>query len=119
MLRDRHTEGHALLRVPDGLLERARGKTDGARGQYAPALRVDAVDSVGAGDAFNGGLAVALSEGRSLAEAIDWGMAAGALSVTRAGAQPSMPDRAAVVALLNYTSRTKNRAPSGRIENRL
>ncbi|MGB9753715.1 ribokinase [Roseiflexus castenholzii] len=80
----------------------------GARGALAadangvrfwPAFTVTAVDTVAAGDAFNGGLAVALSEGRPFEEAIRWGLAAGALSVTKHGAQPSMPDRAELLAL--------------------
>ena len=62
---------------------------------------VDAVDTVAAGDAFNGALAVALAEGQSLATAVRWGCAAGALSVTRVGAQDSMPERADVLALLD------------------
>lgn len=57
------------------------------------AFKVEAVDTVAAGDAFNGGLAAALIERNSLAEAIRWGTAAGALSATKAGAQPSMPTR--------------------------
>ncbi|MGQ9549948.1 MAG: ribokinase [Roseiflexus sp.] len=61
---------------------------------------VTPVDTVAAGDAFNGGLAVALREGRSFDEAIRWGLAAGALSVTRHGAQPSMPERSEVLTLL-------------------
>jgi ribokinase len=73
---------------------------DGAGGQLAPAFRVEAVDTVAAGDAFNGGLAAALDRGLPFGEAIRWGMAAGALSVTRAGAQQSMPARAEVLALL-------------------
>ena len=66
-----------------------------------PPFAVDAVDTVAAGDAFNGALAVALSEGRPLSEAARWGCAAGALAVTKVGAQDSMPDRDVVVALLN------------------
>lgn len=58
-----------------------------------PALRVEAVDATGAGDAFNAALAVALAEGRPLPEAGRLAVAAGALCVTRAGAQPSMPTR--------------------------
>lgn len=74
----------------------------GARGVYCetpdeqfemPAFEVRAVDTVAAGDAFNGGLAVALDAGHALRTAVWWGSAAAALSVTRAGAQPSMPDR--------------------------
>ncbi|HAG82718.1 MAG TPA: ribokinase [Cyanobacteria bacterium UBA12227] len=60
---------------------------------FVPAFSVQAVDTVAAGDAFNGALAVALAEGLSLREAVLWGVAAGAISVTKAGAQPSLPDR--------------------------
>ncbi|HJW84615.1 MAG TPA: ribokinase [Anaerolineae bacterium] len=59
-----------------------------------PAYRVQAVDTTAAGDAFVGAFAVALLEGRSTREAALWGNAAGALAVTRAGAQPSLPTRA-------------------------
>jgi ribokinase len=68
--------------------------------QFWSPFTVTPVDTVAAGDAFNGGLAVALSEGRSFNEAIRWGLAAGALSVTRHGAQPSMPERDEVLTLL-------------------
>jgi ribokinase len=77
----------------------------GRRGVYAddqffPAFQVNAVDSVAAGDAFNGGIAAALSEGLALHEAVQWGLAAGALSVTKRGAQPSMPTRLEVMEML-------------------
>ncbi len=72
---------------------------DGVDRAYA-ALPVRAVDSVAAGDAFNGAFAAALAEGRSPQEALDWARAAGALAVTREGAQPSLPTRADVLALL-------------------
>ena len=61
-----------------------------------PAIRVEAVDTTAAGDAFNGALAVALAEGRSLEEAIRWTTVAAGLSVTRPGAQPSLPSRAEI-----------------------
>jgi len=67
---------------------------------HLPALPVRAVDSVAAGDAFNAGLAVALVEGQSLPAALRWAVAAGALAVTRAGAQPAMPSRDEVLAML-------------------
>jgi ribokinase len=73
---------------------------DGSGGGFAPAFKVDAIDTVAAGDAFNGGLAAALDAGLPFAEAIRWGMAAGAISTTRAGAQPSLPHRAEVQELL-------------------
>lgn len=73
----------------------------GARhGEFRAAYKVAAVDTVAAGDAFNGGLAAALAEKRPFDEAVDWGLAAGAISVTRAGAQASMPSRVEVLELL-------------------
>ncbi|MBX6314689.1 MAG: ribokinase [Isosphaeraceae bacterium] len=54
---------------------------------------VEVVDTVGAGDAFNGALATALAEGRPLAEAAHWACAAGAFAVTRPGAQGALPRR--------------------------
>lgn len=61
-----------------------------------PTFSVDVVDTVGAGDAFNAGLAVALAEGQSLADAIQFANAVGALSVTKIGAVAGMPYRADV-----------------------
>ena len=69
--------------------------------RYFPAFPVEAVDTVAAGDAFNGALAVANAEGKGMEEAVRWAMAAGALAVTRTGAQPSMPHRADVEKLLS------------------
>jgi ribokinase len=67
---------------------------DGARAW--PSFPVEAVDTTAAGDAFNGALAVAFAEGQPLDRAMRFATAAGALSVTRLGAQPSMPTRAEV-----------------------
>ena len=61
---------------------------------FVPASAVEAIDTVAAGDAFNGGLASALDAGLSLSEAVRWGAAAGALCTTKVGAQGAMPDRA-------------------------
>ena len=71
---------------------------------FVPAFSVPAVDTVAAGDAFNGALAVALAQGRLLREAVVWGAAAGALSATKAGAQPSLPDRETFEAFLKQQS---------------
>lgn len=60
---------------------------------FQPAFDVKAIDTVAAGDAFNGALAAALDTGLSLKEGVKWGAAAGALCVTKSGAQPAMPDR--------------------------
>ncbi len=74
---------------------------------FLEAFQVEALDTVAAGDAFNGGLATALIEGHSLPEAIRWGAATGALSATKAGAQPSMPNRAELETFLrSNTSET-------------
>lgn len=58
-----------------------------------PAPKVQAIDSTAAGDVFNGALAVALSEGISIEEAVMFGCKAAAISVTRLGAQSSAPYR--------------------------
>ena len=58
---------------------------------FVPAFKVKALDTTAAGDVFNGALAVALSEERTLEEAVRFANAAAALSVTRLGAQPSAP----------------------------
>ncbi|NOJ69201.1 ribokinase [Paenibacillus alvei] len=77
--------------------------TKGAEGAYwsdadgelhhCPSHHVDVVDTTGAGDTFNGALAVMLAEGRTMEQAIQFATAAGALSVTVLGAQGGMPTR--------------------------
>jgi ribokinase len=62
---------------------------------FVPAFLVETVDTVAAGDAFNGALATALYQGLPLRHAVVWGVAAGALTATKPGAQPSLPDRVA------------------------
>ena len=118
------TDAHALVGMPvadsesaaqaaETLMSRGAGTaivTLGPQGAYyattgdegfVPTFDVAAVDSVGAGDAFNGALAVALSEGLSLDRAVRVASAAGALSVTKSGAQDGMPSRVEVDALLD------------------
>jgi len=65
-----------------------------------PAFDVTPVDTTAAGDAFVGGFAVALAEGRTLSEATRWGNGAGALATTKLGAQPSLPARQELETLL-------------------
>jgi len=74
---------------------------EGNSGTLLPAHRVVAVDTTAAGDAFVGAFAVALTEGGSTLQAAAWGNAAGALAVTRAGAQPSLPTRRELEHLLS------------------
>ncbi|WP_245595981.1 ribokinase [Paenibacillus taiwanensis] len=89
-----------------GMLQQLPGKvimTKGSEGAYwcsadgtvyhSPGRKVEVADTTGAGDTFNGALAVALAEKRSTDQAIAWAVAAGALSVTRFGAQSGMPTR--------------------------
>jgi ribokinase len=79
---------------------------DGAGPTFAGAFPVNPIDSVGAGDAFCGGLAVALCEGRPLSEAVRFANAAGALATTKAGAQAAMPVRAEVDVLVGGSGGT-------------
>ncbi|HKC75637.1 MAG TPA: ribokinase [Chloroflexota bacterium] len=65
-----------------------------------PTLRVDVVDTTGAGDCFDGALAVALAEGRPIDEAVRFATHAAALACTRLGAQSAQPERAEVEATL-------------------
>ncbi len=75
-----------------------------------PAFKVKPVDSTAAGDAFNAGLAVALMQGMDLAEAVRFGAAVGAISTTRAGAQPSMPTASEVIRLVASSDGKKQSA---------
>ncbi|MCX7805422.1 MAG: ribokinase [Planctomycetota bacterium] len=117
------TEFEALAGMPvseaieggqDRMPRRLRGKTIivtmGARGALAitpdgrafraEPPRVKAVDTVGAGDCFCGALAAALADGRDLEYAVRFATAAAAISVTRPGAQTSMPRRREILAML-------------------
>jgi ribokinase len=73
---------------------------DDASEIFSAGFQVSARDSTAAGDIFNGALAVALAEGQPVAEALRFANAAAAISVTRVGAQASVPSRADVDAFL-------------------
>ncbi|RKG35439.1 ribokinase [Acinetobacter guerrae] len=74
--------------------------SDKGYGQLIPALKVNAIDSIAAGDTFNGAFATALLEGKSNKEAAEFANAAAAIAVTRHGAQPSIPYRSEIDAFL-------------------
>lgn len=86
-----------LKRGADGLVYASAAGSVGV----IPPFNVRAIDSVAAGDCFNGGLAVALAEGRTLEEALIFASAAGALSTTKPGAAASAPSREQVDALIS------------------
>ena len=89
--------GTAIITLGEkGALLRSRRET-----LHIPAFSAGpVVETTGAGDAFNGGFAVALAEGRDPVEAVRFGCATASISVTRAGTAPSMPSRAEIDALL-------------------
>jgi len=104
---------HDAARAADTLMARGVGAaivTLGAQGVFykdrettlhVPAIMAGTlVETTGAGDAFNGGFAVALAEGMSPENALRLGCATAGISVTRKGTAPSMPDRAEIDALL-------------------
>lgn len=106
------TDRASAKRAAETLLQRGAGAAivtmgpqgalwaTGSSSDFVPAFPVAAVDSVGAGDAFNGALAAVLDESHDLGQAVRVASAAGALSVARSGAQDSMPYHAEVDALL-------------------
>jgi ribokinase len=61
--------------------------------QIVPAFEVEAVDTTAAGDCFNGALAVGLGRGMDMIESVRYANRAASITVTRAGAQISIPNR--------------------------
>ncbi|WP_059173710.1 ribokinase [Bacillus sp. FJAT-27445] len=107
-----HEQQHLLNSLGDGMGKEFIKKcivTQGSKGvtinknglEDIPGYRVEAVDTTGAGDTFNGALAFALSEGLKLKEACQFANAAAALSVTKLGAQGGMPTRTEVEDFMN------------------
>jgi ribokinase len=89
--------GDVLRRYPNKLIvtEGKRGVRyfDGNEEVVVPGYKVEAVDTTGAGDTFNGAFAVALSEGMSMADSLRFANRAASLSVMKFGAQGGMPSR--------------------------
>jgi len=83
-------DGSLLLRADGTLIEQEAVPIPGGK----------MIDATGAGDAFRAAFAIALVEGRTIAEGMRFGAAAGAIAVSRFGAEPSLPTRAEVEALL-------------------
>lgn len=77
-------------------------------------FKVKPIDTTAGGDTFNGALAVALAEGQPMADAVRFANAAGAISVTRMGAQPSAPSRKEIEKLVGRKKAATTRATSGR-----
>ena len=75
--------------------------TDGTREIAVPALKMKAVETTGAGDAFNGGFVTAIAEGKDIETALKFATCTSAISVTRLGAASSMPKREEIDALFN------------------
>ena len=94
-LLDRGVGGVALKRGSEGAYVAVRGKA-----AWVPPFKVQAIDTVAAGDCFNGAFAVALLEGKDPWEAAKFANAAAAICVTRRGAQAAMPSRNEVEALI-------------------
>jgi len=85
----------------------------GGAALFLPAQAVEALDSTAAGDAFNGGLAVALARGEALSEAVRQASLVGAVSVTRMGAQPSLPTEEEIRTLESATALPAKDEPKG------
>ncbi len=101
LARDLHSRGVRNLIVTMGAEGCLLLNEDGLR--TVPGVAVDVVDTTGAGDAFNAGLALALSSGRSLDNAVRFANCAGALACTRLGVIPALSRRDAVDALYAQT----------------
>lgn len=78
--------------------------SDGRKAEFVPAIKVNAVDATAAGDAFTGALAVGLAQGKALFDAALFANYVAALSVTKMGAQSSMPTRREVESFIKQKS---------------
>ena len=81
--------------------------TNGQEEIVVPSIKVKAVETTGAGDAFNGGLSTAIAEGLPMQTALQFATCTAAISVTRLGSSPSMPYRHEILALMEKEFGTK------------
>jgi ribokinase len=89
--------GRGVKQVVMTLGEKGALLVTGSSSTHVPAVAMSAVDTTGAGDAFNAGLATALARGASLEAAVQFAVVTGGLAVTKEGVIPSLPNRAQVV----------------------
>jgi ribokinase len=97
---------NAVLTLGESGALLVEGSSTGPAFEFIPAFQVRVVDTTAAGDAFVGALATGLGEGLSLASAAQFASAVAALSVTRPGAQPSLPYRPEVDQFLHEKRRS-------------
>lgn len=93
-----HDKGIATVIITLG--SRGVWLSENGNGKLVPGFKVQAVDTIAAGDTFNGALVTALLEGKVMADAVRFAHAAAAIAVTRPGAQPSVPWREEIDAFL-------------------
>ncbi|CAI2506041.1 ribokinase [Serratia liquefaciens] len=93
-----HDKGIATVIITLG--SRGVWLSENGNGKLVPGFKVKAVDTIAAGDTFNGALVTALLEGKTMAVAVRFAHAAAAIAVTRPGAQPSVPWREEIDAFL-------------------
>ncbi|AOV98434.1 ribokinase [Edwardsiella hoshinae] len=93
-----HDKGIATVMITLG--RRGVWVSQEGKGALIPGFQVQAIDTIAAGDTFNGALLTALLEGQSLSAAVRFAHAAAAIAVTREGAQPSVPWRREIDAFL-------------------
>ncbi|WP_148876455.1 ribokinase [Serratia marcescens] len=93
-----HDKGIATVIITLG--SRGVWLSENGNGKLVSGFKVKAVDTIAAGDTFNGALVTALLEGKSMADAVRFAHAAAAIAVTRPGAQPSVPWREEIDAFL-------------------
>lgn len=93
-----HDKGIATVIITLG--SRGVWLSENGNGKLIPGFKVKAVDTIAAGDTFNGALVTALLEGKIMADAVRFAHAAAAIAVTRPGAQPSVPWREEIDAFL-------------------